>query len=303
MAGTVSNACAGRPVERPAARAASPGPRLPAPSQGMGWEPARAGGNQARLARFFLLVPLLAVAAQPARAAVRTMTVQYRSGGETVSGYLALPESAGRHPAVIVIHEWWGLVDWVKEQARGLAGQGYVALAVDLYRGRSTADPAVARELAGALPEDRAIRDLRAAFDYLASRPDVEPDRIGSIGWCMGGGYSMRLAVAEPRLAACVVNYGVLPTDASRIEQIHAPVLGNFGGLDRGITPEAVSAFARAMQAAGKSIDVKIYPDAGHAFQNPNNKGGYRPADARDAWGRVFAFFGKTLAAPRKPGA
>jgi carboxymethylenebutenolidase len=302
MPGAASSMYAGSPVESPAGGVASPGPRVPAPSQVMGWEPGWAGGNQARLARFLLLVPLLAVAAGPAHAAVRTMTVQYRSGGETVSGYLALPDSAGRHPAVIVIHEWWGLVDWVKEQAQLLAGQGYVALAVDLYRGRSATDPAVARELASALPEDRAIRDLRAAFDYLVSRPDVEPDRIGSIGWCMGGGYSMRLAVAEPHLAACVVNYGVLPTDADRIRGIHAPVLGNFGGLDRSIPPEAVNAFASAMRAAGKSIDVKIYPDAGHAFENPNNKTGYRPADARDAWARVFAFFGKTLAAPRKPG-
>jgi carboxymethylenebutenolidase len=303
MPGAASSTQAGSPVESAAARVAPPRPRLPAPFQVMGWGPGWAGRNQARLARFLLLVPLMAVAVWPARAEVRTMTVQYRSGGEAVSGYLALPESAGRHPAVIVIHEWWGLVDWVKEQARLLAGQGYVALAVDLYRGRSTADPEVARELARALPEDRAIRDLRAAFDYLASRPDVELDRIGSIGWCMGGGYSMRLAVAEPHLAACAVNYGVLPTDAPRIEQIHAPVLGNFGGLDRSIPPEAVSAFAGAMRAAGKSIDVKIYPDAGHAFENPNNMAGYRPADARDAWSRVLEFFEKTLAAPRKPGA
>jgi carboxymethylenebutenolidase len=289
------------PVENPAALLAPPYQEVPARFQIVGAGPAWAGGNEARLARFVFLLPLLAIAAQPARAAVRTMTVQYRSGGETVSGYLAVPESAGRHPAVIVIHEWWGLVDWVKEQARLLAGQGYVALAVDLYRGRSTADPEVARELARALAEDHAVRDLRAAFDYLASRPDVDPNRIGSIGWCMGGGYSMRLAVAEPRLAACVVNYGVLPTDPARIQQIHAPVLGNFGGLDRGIPPEVVNAFVRAMRAAGKSIDVKIYPDAGHAFENPNNERGYRPADARDAWARVFNFFRESLSAPRKP--
>ncbi len=248
-----------------------------------------------RLASLLFWLALPVAMAQTAHAAVRTATVQFKSGAETVAGYLALPESPGRHPAVIVIHEWWGLVDWVKEQTRNLAGQGYVALAVDLYRGRSTTDPEVASQLARRLPKDRAIRDLRSAFDYLAARRDVDPNRIGSIGWCMGGGFSIRLAVSEPRLAACVVNYGALPTDPAAIRRIHAPVLGNFGGLDRGITPDAVQAFVRAMRAAKKSIAAKIYPDAGHAFENPNNKTGYRPADAQDAWARTLAFFKKTL--------
>jgi carboxymethylenebutenolidase len=248
-----------------------------------------------RLTTLILLLAIAALMLRQARAAVRTSTVQFKSGEETVSGYLALPDSPGRHPAVIVIHEWWGLVDWVKEQTRNLAEQGYAALAVDLYRRRSTSDPEVARELARGLPEDRAIQDLRAAFNYLASRPDVNPKRIGSVGWCMGGGFSIRLAVAEPRLAACVVNYGALPTNPARIRRIRAPVLGNFGGLDRSITPADVKVFLAAMQAAKKSIDVKVYPDAGHAFQNPNNKAGYRPADARDAWARILAFFRKTL--------
>jgi carboxymethylenebutenolidase len=252
------------------------------------------------LTTLVLLLALPALAAQSVRAAVRTQTIHYKSGDETVDGYLALPDSPGRHPAIIVIHEWWGLVEWVKEQARNLAGQGYAALAVDLYRGQSSADPEVAHELARGLPEDRAVRDLRASFEYLASRPEVNPKRIGSIGWCMGGGYSIRLAVNEPRLAACVVNYGALPTDPAAIRRIHAPVLGNFGGLDRGITPQAAHAFVQAMRAAKKSVDAKIYPDAGHAFENPNNKAGYRPADAQDAWARTLAFFKKTLGPRRR---
>ena len=160
-----------------------------------------------------------------------------RSGDETVSAYLAVPDSGGPHPALVVIHEWWGLNDWVKEQAQKFAEQGYVALAVDLYRGKVAYDPNLAHELSRGLPQDQAIRDLKAAFDYLASRPDVRHDKIGSVGWCMGGGFSLLLAVNEPKLAACVVNYGSMPTDKDDIQRIQAPVLGNFGAEDRGIPP------------------------------------------------------------------
>jgi carboxymethylenebutenolidase len=248
--------------------------------------------------RFALLLVLLLAAGWAgfvSASPLKTETARFPSGNETVSAYLALPDTPGRHPAIIVIHEWWGLNDWVKEQARRLAEQGYVALAVDLYRGRSTADPSEAHELARGLPHDRGLRDLKAAFDYLASRPDVSSNRIGSIGWCMGGGWSINLAVTEPRLAACVVNYGALPTDAADIAKIHAAVLGNFGAEDRGIPPSTVEAFAAAMKAAGKTIDAKIYDGAGHAFENPNNTAGYRLEAAADSWARTVAFFAQYL--------
>ncbi len=225
----------------------------------------------------------------------KTETVSFKSGDETVSGFLALPDGSGRHPGIVVIHEWWGLNDWVKEEAQKLAAQGYVALAVDLYRGKVAADPSLAHELARGLPQDRAVRDMKAAFDYLAARRDVDAKRIGSIGWCMGGGYSLQLAIHEPRLVACVVNYGAMPTDAADIQKINAPVLGNFGALDQGIPPDAVHAFETAMKGAGKSIDVKIYDGAGHAFENPNNKDGYRPEATADAWSRIVDFYAKTL--------
>jgi carboxymethylenebutenolidase len=224
-----------------------------------------------------------------------TEQVRFKSGDDTVAGYLALPGSPGRHPAIIVIHEFWGLNDWVKEQAEKFAAQGYVALAVDLYRGKSTSNPDEAHELMRGMPQDRAIRDMKAAFDYLASRSDVDKNKIGSVGWCMGGGLSLQLAIHEPKLAACVVNYGALPTDADDIRKINAPVLGNFGAEDRGITPEAVHAFEKAMKDAGKTIDIKIYDGAGHGFENPNNKTGYRAEAAADAWHRMVSFLDKTL--------
>ena len=238
---------------------------------------------------------VLLLAASVLAKPVKTETVSYPSGSETVSAYLAVPDSAGPHPALVVIHEWWGLNDWVKEQAQKFAEHGYVALAPDLYRGKVANDPNMAHELSRGLSQDQGVRDLKAAFDYLASRPDVRHDKIGSVGWCMGGGYSLQLAVNEPKLAACVVNYGSMPTDKEAIERIQAPVLGNFGAEDHGITPAAVQAFEGSMKAAGKSVDVKEYDGAGHAFENPNNKAGYREAAAADAWTRTMAFLNRTL--------
>lgn len=243
------------------------------------------------LAALFSVAFALGSHANPAK----TETVSYKSGDETVSGFLALPDGGGKHPALVVIHEWWGLNDQIKGEAQKFAGQGSVALAVDLYRGKVATTADEAHELMRGVPDDRGMRDLEAAFAYLASRRDVEANKIGSVGWCMGGGWSIRLAISEPKLAACAVNYGSLPTEASNIAKIKAPVLGNFGAEDRGITPESVRAFAAAMKTAGKPCDVKIYEGAGHAFENPNNKDGYRPEAATDAWARMTAFFKKNL--------
>ena len=227
--------------------------------------------------------------------APKTETVSYKSGDETVSAFLALPEGAGKHPAIIVIHEWWGLNDWVKEQAQKYAAQGYVALAVDLYRGKVASNPDDAHILMRGLPDDRGMRDLEAAFAYLSSRKDVNAAKIGSVGWCMGGSWSIKLGVDQPKLAACAVNYGWLPSEPALIAKIKAPVLGNFGAEDQGIPPKDVKAFESAMKADGKITDIKIYEGAGHAFENPNNKQGYRAEAAADAGKRMSAFFQKYL--------
>ena len=222
-------------------------------------------------------------------------TVSYKSGDETVQAVLYTPQGKGPFPALIVIHEWWGLNDWVKDQASKFAEEGYAALAVDLYRGKVAKTPDEAHEIMRGVPEDRAKRDLHAAFEFLASQPNVKKDRIGSIGWCMGGGYSLDVALQEPTLAATVINYGHLATDTDALKKINAPILGLFGAQDRGITPDDVHKFAQAIQQLGKKIDVKIYDDAGHAFENPNNKDGYRQADAADAGKRTIDFLAATL--------
>lgn len=241
------------------------------------------------------ILGLLASGAKLQAQSPKTQTVTFKSGKETTSGYLALPSGTGKHPAIIVIHEWWGLNDWIKEQTQKYATHGYVALAVDLYRGKSAASPDEAHILMRGLPDDRGLRDLEAAFAYIAARPDVDASKIGGIGWCMGGGWSIKLAVDQPKLAAVVVNYGSLPTDPASIVKITAPVLGNFGADDQGIPPSAVKAFESALKADGKTADIKIYDGAGHAFENPNNKQGYRPEAAADAMQRITAFFQKYL--------
>jgi len=242
-----------------------------------------------------LLVSVCVLAMVAASFAANGKEVSYKSGDETVKGILYTPAGSGPFPGIVVIHEWWGLNDWVKEQASKLADQGYAALAVDLYRGKVADNPNTAHELMRGVPEDRAARDLHAAVEFLKSQSNVKKDRIGSIGWCMGGGYSLNVALAEPTLTAAVINYGHLATDPAALHKINAAILGNFGGQDQGIPPDDVKKFEETLKKDGKSADIKIYPNAGHAFENPNNKGGYRADDAADAWQRTVKFLNETL--------
>lgn len=221
--------------------------------------------------------------------------VSYKSGDDTVQAILYTPAGKGPFPALVVIHEWWGLNDWVKEQASKLSDEGYITLAIDLYRGKVATTPDLAHELMRGVPDDRSDRDLHMAVEFLKSQPDVKKDRIGAIGWCMGGGYALDAALEEPTLAADVINYGALADDPDDLKKINAPILGLFGGQDRGIPPSAVNKFAEQLKSLGKSIDVHIYPDAGHAFENPNNTAGYRKDDAEDAWKRTVAFLAANL--------
>ena len=221
--------------------------------------------------------------------------VSYKSGDDTVQGVLYSPEGKGPFPGIVVIHEWWGLNEWVKEQASKLSDQGYVTLAIDLYRGKVATTPDEAHELMRGVPGDRASRDLHGAVEFLKSQSNVKKDRVASIGWCMGGGYSLDVALQEPTLTADVINYGHLVSDPESIKKINASILGLFGGQDRGIPPEDAKKFEQALKQQGKKVEVVIYPNAGHAFENPNNKDGYRADDAADAWKRTVKFLADTL--------
>ncbi len=237
---------------------------------------------------------LAAVSVSPCLAAEQMVT--FKSGTETASGFLVAPEGKGPFPAVLVIQEWWGLDDWIKDQARALAKEGYVALAPDLYRGKVTKSQEEAHQLMMGLPQERGLGDLKGAYALLAARPDVKKDRIGAIGWCMGGMYALKLATEEPGLKAVVAYYGLPPTDPAAIARIKAAMMGNYGAEDKGPSPEQVKAFEAEVKKLGKTVDIKIYPGAGHAFANPNNPWkGYRPEAAKDAWARTVGFFAKYL--------
>lgn len=236
-----------------------------------------------------------AIASTAFAGSIKTQDVNFPSGSETIAGYLAAPNSPVQHPGILVLHADGGLTDWVKEQTRKLAAQGYVALAVDLYRGHVAFDPELSYNLVTSTPPDRAFRDMEAAIHFLIARPDVNKDKIGSIGWSVGGKWSLLLAVNDPFLAACVDNYGSTPTNPADIQKIHAPVLGIFGADDLVVLKDDVETFDDAMTSAHKSFDVKIYRGAGHDFEDASNKLGYREGTSEDAWGRTLAFLNQNL--------
>jgi carboxymethylenebutenolidase len=227
--------------------------------------------------------------------AAEPQAVSYQSGNETVHGYIYMPKGIGPFPAIVVIHEWWGLNDWIMQQASNLADHGYVALAIDLYRGQVATNPDEAHQIMRGVPEDRAHRDLLAATAYLSSLTTVNPKRMAAIGWCMGGGYAFDLAVADPRLKAVVINYGHLGSDRATLKKIHASVLGIFGGQDKGIPVADVNRFEAMMKALDKKVEIHIFPDAGHAFENPGNAQGFRPEDATKAEKITSDFLSRSL--------
>jgi carboxymethylenebutenolidase len=230
---------------------------------------------------------------------VKGSMITFTSGDGKASGYLAVPDGKGPFPGVVVIQEWWGLNQWMKDQADRLAAQGYVCLAPDLYHGKVATDPTTARKLMGGLPQDRAIRDLKASVDALAARADFNKEKIGCIGWCMGGGYSLQLSLADKRVDACVICYGRVVTDASKLEPLHASVLGVFGKEDRGIPIAEVRKFKAALEKAGKTVEAIHEYDAGHGFMREKNGPGenpeYRAGPAKEAQQAIDAFFAKTL--------
>jgi carboxymethylenebutenolidase len=209
-------------------------------------------------------------------------------------GYLARPDGTPR-AGLVVIHEWWGLNDNIREMSNRLAAAGYLALAVDLYEGNVAGEPGEARTLMQALmrDEDRAGRHLGAALRWLETEGGV--DEVGSIGWCLGGAMSLRLALQMPEeLDAAVIYYGRLVTDPAELAPLRMPILGIFGAQDRGIPVESVREFEMALQALGKTHEIVIYEDADHAFANPSGTR-YQAEAAADAWRRTLAFLDQHL--------
>jgi carboxymethylenebutenolidase len=251
--------------------------------------------------RTIACVGAMLLVTSPALAQVKTSEITIKSGDEDIKAFLAVPEGKGPFPAIVVIQEWWGLNDWIKDNAKRLAGKGYVAIAPDLYRGKVTDQMKVAAVLSKGLPPDRALRDLKATVSAAAAMPNVRTEKIGSIGWCMGGKYSLQLALNDARVHACVMCYGAVVTDPALLKSLNAPVLGIFGANDKGIKAASVREFEKALMEAGRSVEkINIYPDAGHGFMRAMNGAkanpAYHEASATDAWSQIDAFFAKTLA-------
>ncbi len=225
--------------------------------------------------------------------AVETAEVEYHDG---VTGYLALPDGSGSHPGVLLIHEWWGLNDDIREKAREFAEAGYVALAVDMYRGRSTTDRSEARELAGSVRGDipGAFANLRAGFGHLRGLGRVDADRLASVGWCFGGGWSYQIARNNLGAKASVIYYGRFNPDDD-LAQMRAVILGHFGETDRAIKVDDVKVFQARLKTLSGDHEIFIYPNAGHAFANPRNEQAYEPEAARAAWERTLSFLKRHL--------
>jgi carboxymethylenebutenolidase len=237
---------------------------------------------------------------------LQNQSVNYFDGS---TGYLVYPGStnvtdisAGQQqqqqklPAVVMIHEWWGLNDHIKDMADELASQGYVVLAADLYNGEVAADPNRARELSSSVGEnpEQAVSNLQSAVQHLASLPNVNSSRIASLGWCFGGGQSLQLALNSEQnpLAATVIYYGNLVNDTNELSKINWPVLGVFGDQDQSIPVESVNAFEQALNETGITNEIYIYPGVGHAFANPSGDS-YAPEETVDAWEKTLAFLKK----------
>jgi carboxymethylenebutenolidase len=219
--------------------------------------------------------------------------VEFPSNGEKASGYLAVPQ--GKGPGIIVIQEWWGLVPHIKQVCDRFAAAGYVALAPDLYHGKTTSSPDEAGKLMMALSIDRAERDLRGAINFLIDHQATEGDRVGTIGFCMGGALSLYAATKNRQIGACVVFYGIHPNVKPDLANLQAPVLGIFAERDSFVPPEAALELERQLKELGKDVEIHIYPDTDHAFFNDQRPEVYNKAAAEDAWARVLKFFSENL--------
>ncbi len=215
----------------------------------------------------------------------------FPSNGGTAHGYLALPES-GSGPGVIVIQEWWGLTDHIASIADRLAAEGFVALAPDLFGGKTTHDAAEATDLLMSLPVEEASKDLGGAVDFLLGHDAVTSSTVGAIGFCMGGGFVLLLAAQQgDRVSAAVPFYGVGPGVPSSYAGVTAKVQGHYAKQDQMYPEDAARAQEQQIRDESGAEVEYFYYDAGHAFHNDENLiGTYSPDDAKTAWDRAVAF-------------
>ena len=209
-------------------------------------------------------------------------------------GFLVKPRVAGRCPAVIVIHEIWGLVDHIKDVGRRLGAEGYVSLAIDLFDGEVISKLEDGMKMRQKFSEEKILGDLNGAVNYLETLDYVNARGIGSVGFCMGGGLSLLLACRNAELASAVIFYGRNPSPIDLVKNIKCPILCNYAGADMGISESDINLLKQTLTKYSKVFDMKVYPGAPHAFFN-DTRDNYRPDAAKDAWKRTLEFFNKYL--------
>jgi carboxymethylenebutenolidase len=236
-------------------------------------------------------------------------TVEIPAADRKIPGYLARPAGPGRHPVIFVYSEVFGVHEWVKDVCRRLAKAGYVALAPDFYvrvgDPSTTSDMAEVMKIVGQTPDAQVDADSKAALKYLAAQPYADMKRLAVTGFCWGGGKAWLAAERYPEVKAAVAWYGPLaanprvPSAAplGLVKDLHAPVLGLYGGQDKGIPQTDIEAMRAAATAAGKSVELHVYPDAQHGFL-ADYRPSYNQAASEDGWKKMLAFFAAHGVAP-----
>jgi carboxymethylenebutenolidase len=227
---------------------------------------------------------------------LQTRTVEFPiEGGGKASAYEARPGGAGSYPGVIVVQEWWGLNEHIKDVAGRLAHEGFVALVPDLYKGRVTADAHLASAWMQALDREEAVKIFLGAIRFLQGKEPVHAEHIGVIGFCMGGSFALLLPCRTTAVKAAVAFYGDLPDPLDQVKNIRCPVLFIAGGKDRWINADKVEKLKKAFQQYRVNGEVRVYPDADHAFFNDTRPEVYNAAAAQDAWMRALGLLSRTL--------
>lgn len=220
--------------------------------------------------------------------------VEFPVNGQNGSGYLAIP-SSGSGPGVIVIQEWWGLVEHIKSVADRFAEAGFVALAPDLYHGETTTSPDDAGKLMMAIQMDQVEKDLRGAIDYVLGREESTGDKVGTVGFCMGGQLSLFAACANSKVGACVNFYGIHPMVQPDLASLQAPVLGFFAEKDENVSPAVAKKLEDDLGAAGKQADITVIAGVDHGFFNDSRADVYHEAHAKESWEKMLQFYGDNL--------
>jgi carboxymethylenebutenolidase len=259
--------------------------------------PQATGEERRSFLKGMLALPLAVVLADPLLAQVagsRTRSVQLAlGGGNKVQAHLAMPEGEGPFPAVVLIHEWWGLNDQIKAVATELANLGFMALAVDLYKGGVADTREDAMALMQAVNEEEANDTLTGWIDWLRRHQQCN-GKVGTMGWCFGGGWSLNASMETP-VDATIIYYGNVTRTPKQLSRLQGPVLGHFGTLDKSIDEAMVGGFERAMAEAGKAEQLEVHwYVADHAFANPTGAR-YDADDAALAWSRSVSFLHRHL--------